>query len=109
MKPLPMLPASVEADPTELGILAESAVALRKDTGALLEEWEKPLRLRPWNSPSWKWGDKPPAQKIALTVESGILWIQGPMGPSLCYHKPKKQAKPKCKCMTCGSVHNRKL
>ena len=97
MKPLPMLPASVEADPTELGILAESAVALRKDTGALLEEWEKPLTLTAYPYMS------------GVCVASGILWIQGPMGPSLCYHKPKKQAKPKCKCMTCGSVHNRKL
>ena len=117
MKPLPMVPVSDVAYYRELKTLAETAQAIQQNESELLKEWEKPLtfrgnglhtvqRIHKRTKTVWKQERGNP--EGSLSVASGILWIQGPMGPSLCYHKPRKQVKPKCKCVACGSVHNRK-
>ena len=117
MKPLPMLPNNDVIDPTELGVLAEATTAIRKSESELVEEWEKPLTFRGSGRRSVKrthkrtgmvWIHERGDPEGSRSVASGILWIQGPMGPPLCYHKPRKHVKPKCKCMVCGAVHNRK-
>ena len=100
MKSLPMLPSNEVIAPLELRDLAEARTALRQSESELIEEWNKPLTFRGRGI----YGDL----GSGVSVASGILWIQGPMGPSLCYHKPRKQTKPQCKCVVCGAVHNRK-
>ena len=117
MKPLPMAPTEKVIDSDELDALGEATSKILTNERKLREEWEKPLtfrgnglhtvqRIHKRTKTVWKQERGNP--EGSLSVASGILWIQGPMGPSLCYHKPRKQVKPKCKCMVCGSVHNRK-
>ena len=94
------MPESPKVDPYEIDSLLEATLALRKVEGELIEEWKKPLTFRG----KGMYGDL----GDSVSVASGILWIEGPMGPALCYHKPRKQTKPKCRCVMCGAVHNRK-
>ena len=100
MKPLPMAPPEKIIDPYELDALREATTKILGNERELREEWENPLEFTQKSSDmsvtSWH------------EVSRGILWVEGPMGPSLIYHKPKKASKPKCRCVVCGSVHNRK-
>ena len=106
MKPLPMAPTEKVIDPHELDALVEATTKILANERELLEEWEKPLELIECWQPGKRGLDIEGASWYE--VGSGILWIEGPMGPSLIYHKPKKASKPKGKCVACGSVHNRK-
>ena len=112
MKPLPMLPNNEVIDPTELEALAEATTVIRQNERELAKECESPLtfKISPFQDVHSDYAFDPyyVQSYSPVKVASGILWIQGPMGPSLCYHKPRKQTKPKCRCVVCGAVHNRK-
>ena len=79
-------------DTNELTELAEAAGNLRKHSDELIADWDKPLTFK-----------KHKGWHPYHTVETGILWINGPFVNT--FWPDRKPVKPKHACPECGAKH----